>query len=204
MVCEFLPKPFKEKLVEMASVEDLVSVGYTYKSATNVKHHKIISDERCDALVKALGERALPVLREALHEFTSQVRALEEELGLPEATGDAQQPQLPEAVVDYMRRLEERLKRVEEYLAQSRPKWTEKDLDRIYYQIAGDTGLTMIKYLRQQMGMSLEEFMARFRDYIIQNYELHPGGDEGILINGTMHGVIRRKDFDPKRRRMYL
>ena len=200
-ICSFLPKEFKEKLIEISKPEDLVACGYTLRSAYNVKHNKIISDERCDKLIEVLGERAFPVLQEAFQAFVEELSGL----GIPLSS----QAQVPDTAVlkrilDEVKSLEQRLNDLQQSLTGLKPKWTEKDLDRIYYQICGDTGLTMIKYLRQQMGMSLEDFMARFRDYIIQNYELHPGGDEGILLNGTMHGVIRRKDFDPMRKRMYL
>ena len=73
-----------------------------------------------------------------------------------------------------------------------RPK-TEEDLDRVYDQVKDRMGMTTIEVLRQQMGMTLEQFLARFRDYIVQNYELFPGGKEGIVIGGVLYGVVRRK-----------
>ena len=41
--------------------------------------------------------------------------------------------------------------------------------------------------------MSPDQFLARFRDYLMRNYELYPGGDEGIVLNGVVHGVVRKK-----------
>ena len=159
MVCEFLPKRYKERLIEIASTDDLVSIGYTRKSARNVKNHKIISDERCEQLVKTLGTRALPIVEEALQEFTTEVNNLREGLGIHEETGD--------------------------------------ELDRIYDQVKDRLGQTTIEILRQQMGMTLERFLAKYRDYIMRNYELYPGGKEGIVLNGIIHGVIRKKGYRP-------
>ena len=180
MVCEFLPKEFKDKLVEMASVEDLVAAGYTYKSASNVKSHKIISDERCDRLVEILRERAHPVLREAFNAFAAELSGL----GVP-LDSQAQQPALDKNPV------EEAVREVfEEYFG--RPK-TERDLDRVYEQVKDSLGMTTVEVLRQQLGMTLEQFLGRFRDYLLQHYELYPGGKEGVVLNGVMHGVVRKK-----------
>ena len=95
---------------------------------------------------------------------------------------------------EYMRRIEERLQRIEMMLqAQFGPIKTEKDLDQVYEQVKDRLGMTTIKILRQQLGMSLDQFLARFRDYLMRNYELYPGGDEGIVLNGVVHGVVRKK-----------
>ena len=75
-ICSFLPKEFKDRLVELASVDDLVAAGYSRRAAYNVKHHKIISDERCDRLVQVLGDRAKPILVEALQAFEKELSAL--------------------------------------------------------------------------------------------------------------------------------
>ena len=198
MVCEFLPQSLKRKLLEIATVEDLVGAGFSKRGAYNAKKAEVISDERCEKLIHVMGDRALPVIREAFSWFKEELQ----ELGLPEATGQSAGitvKELKEAVEEAVK------KAMKEYFEAyfGKPK-TEADLDRVYYQICDDSGLTTIEHLRKQLGMTEEQFMARFRDYIIQNYELHSGGKEGILINGAMHGVIRRKDFDPMRKRMYL
>ncbi|ACP35980.1 hypothetical protein LS215_1985 [Sulfolobus islandicus L.S.2.15] len=70
---------------------------------------------------------------------------------------------------------------------------TTQDLDKVYDFVKDDLGYATIKDLREQLGMSLEEFMREFRDYIINNYELIQGGKEGIVIKGIMYGIIRRK-----------
>ena len=81
MVCEFLPKEYKKRLLEVAEVEDLEEIGYTRRGAYNAKREGIISDERCERLVEVLGERALPVVEEALREFERQVGELRRSLG---------------------------------------------------------------------------------------------------------------------------
>lgn len=67
------------------------------------------------------------------------------------------------------------------------------DLDRIYDIMKDDVGYASIEKLRIQLGLSLEQFMAKFRDYILKNYELIPGGKEGFIIRGSLYGIIRRK-----------
>jgi hypothetical protein len=76
MVCEFLSKEYKKKLMNVAEVKDLISIGYTKKSAYNSRLAGVISDERCEKLVRVLGERALPIIEEALREFERQVMEL--------------------------------------------------------------------------------------------------------------------------------
>jgi len=79
-VCEFLSKEYKSKLMRIAEVKDLISIGYTKKSAYNSRLAGIISDERCEKLIHILGERALPIIEEALHEFERQVEELKRSL----------------------------------------------------------------------------------------------------------------------------
>jgi len=74
------------------------------------------------------------------------------------------------------------------------PKTTE-DLDRVYDFVKDDLGMASIKDIREQMGMTLEQFMAKFRDYIIRNYELISGGKEGIVKGGVLYGIIRRRKW---------
>lgn len=76
MVCEFLPQQYKKRLLEIARVEDLESIGYTTRGAYNSKRAGIISDDRCEKLVQTLGEKALPIIEEALHEFEREVKEL--------------------------------------------------------------------------------------------------------------------------------
>jgi len=81
MICEFLPTEYKKRLLKIATTEDLISAGFTQGSAYNAKRLGIISDERCDRLVSVLGEKALPIIKEALREFEGHVRELEKEFG---------------------------------------------------------------------------------------------------------------------------
>ena len=70
---------------------------------------------------------------------------------------------------------------------------TTQDFDRVYDFVKDELGMASIKDIREQLGMTLEQFMAKFRDYIIRNYELISGGKEGIVKEGIMYGIIRRK-----------
>ncbi len=54
-------------------------------------------------------------------------------------------------------------------------------------------GYVTVQDLRKELGMTLEEFMDTFYDYVKSNYELIPGGKEGFVIGGEMYGIIRRK-----------
>jgi hypothetical protein len=73
MVCEFLPPKYKQKLLEIATVDDLMQSGFTKAGAYKAKERGVISDERCEKLIAVLGEKARPILVEALKEFASQV-----------------------------------------------------------------------------------------------------------------------------------
>jgi len=80
-ICKFLPRSYKRRLLNMATIDDLQRAGYTYRSAYNAKRLEIISDGRCDRLIEVLGKRAVPVLREALDEFSQLVEEVEREIG---------------------------------------------------------------------------------------------------------------------------
>jgi len=60
-------------LVEMATIDDLVSAGYQKTGAYKAKETSIISDERCEKLVVILGNKARSILKQALKEFASQL-----------------------------------------------------------------------------------------------------------------------------------
>ncbi|WP_246253048.1 hypothetical protein [Acidianus brierleyi] len=70
------------------------------------------------------------------------------------------------------------------------------ELDRAYEMMKNSLGYVRIDDLRRQLGMSLEQFMSEFRDYILENYELISGGKEGIIKDGTVYGIIRRKKIE--------
>ena len=75
MVCEFLPVEYKQKLLEIATINDLTNkdVGYTKQGAYKAKEKGVISDDRCEKLVQVLGDKARPVLIQALKEFASKL-----------------------------------------------------------------------------------------------------------------------------------
>lgn len=72
---------------------------------------------------------------------------------------------------------------------------TISDFERVYEFTKDGLCMASIEDLRIQLGLSLEEFMARFRDHILQNYELISGGKEGFVKGGVLYGIIRRKDY---------
>jgi len=73
MVCEFLPPEFKKMLTEIATVNDLMNVGYSKSGAYKAKERGIISDEKCEKLVQVLGDRARLIIVDALKIFAIQV-----------------------------------------------------------------------------------------------------------------------------------
>lgn len=83
MVCEFLSTEYKKKLLEIAEIGELMAIGYTKKSAYNVRELGVISDERCEKLIQVLGKRAIPIIDEALQEFEKQINELKKKLGVP-------------------------------------------------------------------------------------------------------------------------
>ncbi|MGC9105464.1 MAG: hypothetical protein ACP5HQ_03465 [Thermoprotei archaeon] len=70
---------------------------------------------------------------------------------------------------------------------------TVSDLERVYDFVKNDLGMASIKDIREQLGLTLEQFMAKFRDYILQNFELISGGKEGFVKGGILYGIIRKK-----------
>jgi len=76
MVCEFLPVECKRRLLQIATVEELQKVGYTKRTAYQAKEKGVLSDDRCEELVRILGRRAKRVLKEALEEFENEVNVL--------------------------------------------------------------------------------------------------------------------------------
>jgi hypothetical protein len=75
MVCEFLSPEYKQKLLEIATIDDLTdkNVGFSKAGAYKAKEKGIISDEKCEQLVQVLGNKARPILLQALVEFASQL-----------------------------------------------------------------------------------------------------------------------------------
>ncbi len=54
MVCEFLSPEYKQRLLEIATIDDLVSAGYLKSGAYKAKEKGVLSDERCEKLVQLL------------------------------------------------------------------------------------------------------------------------------------------------------
>jgi len=74
MVCEFLSSSYKQKLLEIATINELMKSGFETKSgAYKAKEKGVISDEKCEKLIKVLGDKARPILLQALIEFASQL-----------------------------------------------------------------------------------------------------------------------------------
>jgi hypothetical protein len=73
MVCEFLPIEHKKMLIEIATIDELMAAGYTKSGAYKTKERGVISDEKCEALVQILGDRARPIIIDALKLFAIQV-----------------------------------------------------------------------------------------------------------------------------------
>ena len=72
-ICKFLPIKYKRKLLELATINDLINAGYSKAGAYKAKEKGVISDERCECLLQILGEKARPILIQALREFASQL-----------------------------------------------------------------------------------------------------------------------------------
>ena len=73
MVCEFLSPEYKQKLLEIATIDDLIASGFTKGGAYKAKERGVLSDKRCEKLIEVLGDKARPVLINALKEFAYQL-----------------------------------------------------------------------------------------------------------------------------------
>jgi hypothetical protein len=105
MVCEFLSRDYKRKLLEIATVNELMESGFQTKAgAYKAKEVGVISDDKCEKLVQVLGEKARPILLQALIEFVSQLgcqvdcekpekREEPEEAEKPEEPEEAEEPE---------------------------------------------------------------------------------------------------------------
>ena len=82
MVCEFLRTRDKRLLMKMASTHELVKAGFKNEiSAYSARRQGIISDAKCEKLIQILGPRAIPIVDQALQEFTKQVQAFKQKFG---------------------------------------------------------------------------------------------------------------------------
>ena len=73
MVCEFLPTDYKKMLIAIVTIDELMRAGYSKSGAYKAKERGVISDEKCEALIQILGDRARDVLIDALKIFAIQV-----------------------------------------------------------------------------------------------------------------------------------
>ncbi len=74
MVCEFLSPEYKRKLLEIATIDELMKSGFETKAgAYKAKEKGVISDEKCEKLIAVLRDKARPVLIDALKEFASKL-----------------------------------------------------------------------------------------------------------------------------------
>jgi len=73
MVCEFLPTDYKKMLIAIVTIDELMRAGYSKSGAYKAKERGVISDEKCEALIQILGNRARDVLIDALKIFAIQV-----------------------------------------------------------------------------------------------------------------------------------
>ena len=74
MVCEFLSTDYKRKLLEIATIDELMKSGFETKAgAYKAKEKGVISDDKCEKLVQVLGDKARLVLLQALREFASKL-----------------------------------------------------------------------------------------------------------------------------------
>jgi hypothetical protein len=104
-VCEFLPSSYKQKLLEIATIDELMNSGFETKSgAYKAKEKGVISDKKCEKLIQVLGDKARPILLQALIEFASQLgcqvdcekpekREEPEEAEKPEEPEEAEEPE---------------------------------------------------------------------------------------------------------------
>ena len=73
MVCEFLPTDYKKMLIAVATIDELMKAGYSKAGAYKAKERGVISDEKCEALIQMLGDRARSIVVDALKLFAIQV-----------------------------------------------------------------------------------------------------------------------------------
>jgi len=63
MVCEFLAVEYKRRLLQIVTIEELQKVGYTKRMAYQAKEKGVISDDRCEELVRILGRNEYSIFR---------------------------------------------------------------------------------------------------------------------------------------------
>lgn len=66
------------------------------------------------------------------------------------------------------------------------------DFDKIFEEVKNPMGIAVLKDIRERMGLSKEEFYSKYSSYIESHFQMFRGGDEGIVKNGTIFGIIKR------------
>ncbi len=65
----------------------------------------------------------------------------------------------------------------------------EKEFQAAYQKVKDVAGIATLKDVRQAMNMNNFDFYSKFQK-IADRYRLSPGGDEGIIVDGNIWGVI--------------
>jgi hypothetical protein len=65
----------------------------------------------------------------------------------------------------------------------------EIDFEKCYRKVRDVAGIASLKDIRNAMNMSPSDFYQRFQK-IYSKYKLSPGGEEGLVIDGNIWGVI--------------
>ncbi len=94
--------------------------------------------------------------------------------------------------LDLLSKINEKLDLILEKLGHSSTSFTNADFDKIFEEVKNPLGVASLKDIRERMGLSKEEFYSRFSQYIEANYQMYRGGDEGIVKNGVIFGIIKR------------
>ncbi|BCU67599.1 hypothetical protein HS7_10360 [Sulfolobales archaeon HS-7] len=160
-----------------------------------------ISYEDVDAIVEVITSRGLAIKEKTPNSY--RVKLIE----LGERTPKIDQSREKDKM-DYVIKLEEtnnemlkelmsEIRYIKEYLKITQNPVNfpnmEKIFDEYYNKVKNALGVANLKLIREQMGVTKEEFYSKLSNYVQANYELIPGGEEGILVNGTICGIIRRR-----------
>ncbi len=66
------------------------------------------------------------------------------------------------------------------------------DFDKVFDEVKNPMGVATLKDIREKMGLSKEQFYSKYASHIQSSYKLFRGGEEGIVENGVIFGIIRR------------
>ncbi|WP_449462014.1 hypothetical protein PQ610_05980 [Tardisphaera miroshnichenkoae] len=65
----------------------------------------------------------------------------------------------------------------------------EASFDKFYRKVRDVAGIATLRDIRSAMNMEASDFYSSFQK-IYRKYRLSPGGDEGLIIDGNVWGVI--------------